>query len=270
MKGIVGAIIGSSIGLSYEIKKTRDYNFNMIYDKSNPSDDSVAIIATADWLLSTNQTQNEYIDKLHYWCNKFNYGLWNYGLATQFKEWIKNKSREPYNSYGNGSAMRVIPVGYYASSLDEALLLATMTAEVTHNHPEGIKGARAVAAVIWMIRNGWSKNNIRSWISEQFGYDLSYSYDKLKKHHKFECICQRSVPAAIICWLNADSYEDGIRKAVSLGGDADTEAALTGAFLNADKNTEVSDDFAKEVTRFFSMDFMDILNKFHNAYEIDK
>ena len=162
---------------------------------------------------------------------------------------------------------RVIPVGYYASSLDEALLLATMTAEVTHNHPEGIKGARAVAAVIWMIRNGWSKNNIKSWICEQFGYDLSYSYDELKRHHKFECICQRSVPAAIICWLNADSYEDGIRKAVSLGGDADTEAALTGAFLNADENTEVSDDFAKEVTRFFSMDFMDILNKFHNAYE---
>ena len=131
-------------------------------------------------------------------------------------------------------------------------------------------GARAVAAVIWMIRNGWSKNNIKSWISEQFGYDLSYSYEQLKNQHKFECICQRSVPAAIICWLNANSYEDGIRKAVSLGGDADTEAAITGAFLNADENTEVSDDFAKEVTRFFSMDFMDILNKFHNEYEIGK
>lgn len=267
MKGIIGAVIGSSIGLSYEIKKTRDYNFNMIYDKANPSDDSVAIIATADWLLNTDHTHDAYIDKLHYWCNKFNYGMYNYGLATKFKEWVHNKEREPYNSYGNGSAMRVIPVGYYAKNGTEALDLAKITAEVTHNHPEGVKGAQAIAYTIYLIRQGRSKKEIINMIEKTFGYDLKISYEQLKRAHKFECICQRSVPAAIICWKDAKSFEDGIRKAVSLGGDADTEAALTGALLNADPNTEVNDEFAQEVTRFFSMDFMEVLKKFHEKYE---
>jgi len=266
MKGIIGAIIGSSIGLSYEIKKTRDYNFNIIYDKSNPSDDSIAIIATADWLMNTNKTKDEYIDKLHYWCNKFNYGLWNYGLATKFKEWVRNKDREPYNSFGNGSAMRVIPVGYYAETLDEALKLAKITAEVTHNHKEGIKGAQAIAAGIWMIRAGYSKDEVKNYIEQNFKYNLSKTYNELYNTHKFNCICKVSVPAAFICWLNSTSYEDGIRKAVSLGGDADTEAALTGGLLNADPNTEISDELAFEVTRFFSMDFLDILKAFNEKY----
>ena len=267
MKGIIGAIIGSSIGLSYEIKKTKDYNFNMIYDKANPSDDSIAIIATADWLMNTNHTKDEYIDKLHFWCNKYNYGMWNYGLATSFKEWVRNYNREPYNSYGNGSAMRVIPVGWYAQSLEECLELAKITAEVTHNHPEGIKGAQCVACVIYFIREGKSKKYIKKFVTENFGYDISSSYNQLKKRHKFECTCQNSVPASIICWLDSNSYIDCIRKAVSLGGDADTESAIAGAFVNADPNTEIDDEFVTDVTRFFSMDFMDMFRKFHEKYE---
>ena len=133
MNGIIGAIVGSSIGFSYEIKKTKNYNFNMIYDKSNATDDSVAIIATADWLMTTNHTKDEYIDKLHYWCNKYNYGMYNYGNATKFKEWVRNKEREPYNSFGNGSAMRVIPVGWYAKSIEEAERLAKITAIASIN-----------------------------------------------------------------------------------------------------------------------------------------
>ena len=116
MKGIIGAIIGNSVGKQYAIKPTTDYNFRMLYDKSNPGDDSIAIIATADWLLTTNHTADEYIDKLHFWCNKYNYGLWHHELSTTFKEWIKEKKREPYNSYGNGAAMRVIPVGFYVKT----------------------------------------------------------------------------------------------------------------------------------------------------------
>lgn len=267
MKGIIGAVVGSSIGLSYEIKKTRDYNFNMIYDKANPSDDSIAIIATADWLMNTNRTKDEYIDKLHYWCNKFNYGMWNYGLATRFKEWIRNKEREPYNSYGNGSAMRVIPVAWVAKSYDECLELAKTTAEVTHNHPEGIKGAQAIAAAMFLIIQGKSKKAVISFIENNFDYDLSKSYNSLKNSHKFECICQRTVPAALICWADAKSYEDGIRKAVALGGDADTEAAITGALLNCNPKTEISDEFVHDVTRFFSMEFLETLKKFHDKYE---
>ncbi len=268
MNGIIGAVIGSSIGLSYEIKKTKDYNFNMIYDKANPSDDSVAIIATADWLMNTNHTKDEYIDKLHYWCNKYNYGMYNYGNATKFKEWVSNKEREPYNSFGNGSAMRVIPVGWWACSLEQALKFAKITAEVTHNHPEGIKGAQAVAGAIWAIRNGYTKDDIKEWLEHECKYNLNISYDTLKKNHKFECTCQNSVPASFICWYNSTSYEDCVRKAVSLGGDADTEAAIAGAFAAADKNTTIPEELTNDVTRFFSMDFMEVLNKFHKQFEV--
>lgn len=267
MRGIIGAIVGSSIGFSYEIKKTKDYNFNLIYDKANPSDDSVAIIATADWLMNTNHTKDEYIDKLHYWCNKFNYGMFNYGNVIKFKDWIREKKREPYNSFGNGSAMRVIPVGWYANSLDECINLATITAEVTHNHPEGIKGAQCVAAVIWAIKNGYSKNEIKKWVTKKFGYDLSQSYNQLKKNHKFECTCQNSVPASLICWLNSKDYIDCVRKAVSLGGDADTEGAIAGAFAAAENNEAIDDNFVQDVIRFFSMDFLDTFNQFHEKYE---
>ena len=270
MNGIIGAVIGSSIGLSYEIKKTRDYNFNMIYDKANPSDDSVAIIATADWLMNTNRTKDEYIDKLHYWCNKYNYGMYNYGNATKFKEWIANKEREPYNSYGNGSAMRVIPVGWFANSIEEAAELAKKTAEITHNHPSGIKGAQAVACIIWAIRNGHSKDEIKRWVEREFDYNLDKSYQTLYNTHEFNCVCQVSVPASFICWYNSISYEDCVRKAVSLGGDADTEAAIAGAFAAADKNTPIPEELTNDVTRFFSMDFMDIVRKFHEKYEENK
>lgn len=267
MKGIIGAIVGSSIGLSYEIKKTRDYNFNLIYDRANASDDSIAIIATADWLMNTNHTHDEYIDKLHFWCNKFNYGMFNYGLATTFKTWIREKQREPYNSYGNGSAMRVIPVGWYAKSLDEALSLAKITAEVTHNHPEGIKGAQCVAGVIYLIREGRGKKYIKRWVEDNFGYNLDKTYATLYRNHKFECTCQNSVPAALICWLDGHDYMDCVRKAVSLGGDADTEAAITGAFSGAMNDDAIDDVFVNDVIRFFSMDFLDMLNKFHEKYE---
>ena len=270
MKGIIGAIVGSSIGFSYEIKKTKDYNFNMIYDKSNASDDSVAIIATADWLMNSSHTKEEYIDKLHFWCNKFNYGMYNYGNAVKFKDWVRNYEREPYNSYGNGSAMRVIPVGWYAKTIEECIELATTTAEVTHNHPEDIKGAQAVACIIWWIRHHKPKTEIKKLVKEQFGYNISQPYNELKNSHQFACTCPNSVPAAFICWYSSKSYEDCIRKAVSLGGDADTEAAIAGAFAAADSNKEIDDDLAYDVTRFFAMDFLEVLNKFHKEIEESK
>jgi ADP-ribosylglycohydrolase len=267
MKGIIGGIVGNSVGRQYSVKPTKDYNFKMNYDKTNAGDDSIAIIATADWLMHTNHTKDEYIDKLHYWCDKYNYGLWHYEINTKFKEWVKEKKREPYNSYGNGSAMRVIPVGWYSDDLDECIRLATITAEVTHNHPEGIKGAQAVTAIIWAIRQGKSKKQIQKWIANEFGYDLSKSYDSLKKNHKYESICQVCIPASFICWFEGKSFEDVLRKAVSLGGDADTEAAVACAFAAADEKTEADDDLVFDLTRFFPMDFMNIFNEFHQKYE---
>ena len=267
MNGIIGAIVGNSIGQSYEIIKTKNYDFNIIYDKGNAADDSVAIMAVADWLMSTDHSKDKLIDKLHFWCNKFNYGMYNYGNAVKFKDWVRNKEREPYNSYGNGSAMRVIPVGFYADTLDECLELAKISAEITHNHPEGIRGAQAIAAAIFLIRQGKSKNAIKKFIIDRFGYNIERSYDSLKKSHKFECTCQNSVPAALICWLSSKSYEDAIRKAISLGGDADTEGAIAGALAAADKKTPVNDELVHDVIRFFSIDFLDLLNKWHKNVE---
>lgn len=267
MNGIIGAIIGNSIGQSYEIIKTKNYDFNFIYDKANAADDSVAIMAVADWLMSTNHTKDELIDKLHFWCNKFNYGMYNYGHAVRFKDWVRNKEREPYNSFGNGSAMRVIPVGFYAKNINECLELAKLSASITHNHPEGIKGAQAIASAIFLIRQGKSKNTVKKFIQDNFDYDLSLPYKKLKETHKFECTCQNSVPAALICWLKSRSYEDAIRKAISLGGDADTEGAITGALAAADVMTPVDDELAHDVIRFFSIDFLSLLKKWQTEVE---
>ena len=139
--------------------------------------------------------------------------------------------------------------------------------KVTHNHPEGIKGAQAVACTIWAIRNGYTKDDIKEWLESECKYNLDKTYDELKRTHKFECICQNSVPAAFICWYNSTSYEDCVRKAVSLGGDADTEAAIAGAFAAADPNTPVPEELTNDVTRFFSMDFMDVLKSFHEKCE---
>lgn len=266
MKGIIGAIVGNSIGRTFSIKPTKNYDFKISYDKTNPGDDSIAIIATADWLMNTNHTKDEYIDKLHYWCDKYNYGMWHYDISTKFKDWIRNKRREPYNSYGNGSAMRVCPIGWYAKSIEEAENLAKITAEVTHNHPEGIKGAQAIAVAIFMIRSGYDKNIIKDKISRRYGYNLNVSYNQLKKQHKNECICQRSVPASLICWLNSSSYEDCIRKAISLGGDCDTEGSIAGAL--AAVKYDVDDNLVFDLTRFFPMDYMEVFNKFHAQCEI--
>lgn len=267
MKGIIGAIIGNSVGRNYAVKPTKDYNFKMNYDKTNPGDDSIAIIATADWLMHTDHSKDAYIDKLHYWCDKYNYGMWHYEISTKFKEWVKSKCREPYNSYGNGSAMRVIPCGWYSDDLHECLSLAKITAEVTHNHQEGINGAQAVTAIIWAIRHGHSKKEIKQWIEEEFEYNLSIKYSNLKSNHKYESICQVSVPAAFICWYEGKNFEDVLRKAVSLGGDADTEAAIACAFAAADPNMDAPDDLIFDLTRFFPMDFMNIFNSFHQKYE---
>ena len=267
MNGIIGAIAGNSIGRTFSLKPTKNYDFKISYDKTNPGDDSIAMIATEDWLMNTNHTKDEYIDKLHYWCDKYNYGMWHYDISTKFKDWIGNKKREPYNSFGNGSAMRALPVGWYSDDLDECIKLATITAEVTHNHPEGIKGACAVTAVIWAIRHNHTKKEIKKWINEEFGYNVNRSYNDLKNSHKNESICQTSVPAAIICWLNSNSYEDAIRKAISLGGDCDTEGAIAGAFAAADPNTPIDDNLVFDLTRFFPMDFINIMNKFHETIE---
>lgn len=265
MTGIIGAIVGDLIGCPYERKgyETRDYNFELLTNDSHVSDDSTCTIAVADWLLHTNRTHDELVDKFKYWCNKY-----NYGFAESFKNWVNSDNREPYCSFGNGSAMRVSPVGWAANSLEECIQLAKISAEVTHNHPEGIKGAITIAVAIWLYRHGKTKDEIIGYILDNTDYKLT-SYQELYNTHKFKCICQVSVPASLICWYESHSYEDCIRKAVSLGGDADTEACIAGSICNANSNTSINDEFVKQlcIDGYIPNDFIDIINEFHEKFE---
>ena len=262
---MLGAIIGDIVGSIYELDNIKTKEFPFFEDRMEYTDDSILTIATADWLIHGGYAGDYYLR----YANMYPYPMGSYG--TMFVQWIHKANRgqiQPYNSCGNGSAMRIAPVGWAFENEEDLLKAAKMSAECTHNHPEGIKGAQAVACTIWAIRNGYTKDDIKEWLESECKYNLDKTYDELKRTHKFECICQNSVPAAFICWYYSTSYEDCIRKAVSLGGDADTEAAIAGAFAAADPNTEVPEELTCDVTRFFSMDFMDVLKKFHEKYEV--
>ena len=230
MKGIIGAIAGDVIGSAYEFNPTRDHDFELFTPKSTFTDDTVLTMANALWLLEDEQHSHEKL------INIMLDLCWRYpdrGYGGRFAHWIHDGDPQPYNSFGNGSAMRVSPVGYYARTLDEALALAQISAEVTHNHPEGIKGAQATAAAIFLARKGKPKWEIREYIERTFHYDLSRTLEEIRPSFTFDETCQRTVPEAITCFIEGKDYEDVVRLSVALAGDADTIAAIAGSISSA-------------------------------------
>ena len=222
-KGIIGAVCGDIIGSIYEFNSTKDPNFKLFTSQSTFTDDTVMTCAVAEWLIEDSKHSHEQLVKI---MHRYGEEYPHRGYGGMFKQWLENKWTEPYNSFGNGSAMRVSPVGYYAKSLDEALQLAQISAEVTHNHPEGIIGAQAVAATIFLLRNGEWLEKGKKFLKEHCFYDLD-EIEKNKveifRNYTFDVTCQGSVPEAIYCALPPGDYEDSIRIAISLGGDADTQ-----------------------------------------------
>jgi ADP-ribosylglycohydrolase len=182
-------------------------------------------VALADSILSG----VAYVDRLKEYYRRYPRA----GYGGMFHAWAQSDSREPYNSWGNGSAMRVSPVGFAGESLDEVLRHAEASAAVTHNHPEGIKGAQAIAAAIFLARGGRDRTAIRAYVEQTFGYDLSETLDEIRIHYEFDVSCAGSVPQALIAFLESTDYEDAVRKAVSLGGDSDTIACMTGGVAQA-------------------------------------
>lgn len=246
MTGIFGAIVGDIVGSSYESRKysTKDYNFELLTDRSTITDDTVHTLAIADWILHTDQSIYAAKQCLKKWSKMFPLA----GYGPMMCHWIAGTNNyEPYNSFGNGSAMRVSPVGYAFGTLEETLDKAIMSAIPTHNHTEGLKGAQAIAACIYLNRIGESKETIKEFIEKRFRYDLQPTYEEIYKDHVFDCTCQYSVPRAIITWLASTSYEDCIRKAVALGGDCDTEACIAGGICAANPQTEVPDEIIQGV-----------------------
>jgi ADP-ribosylglycohydrolase len=222
---MIGAIAGDIIGSVYEAHNIRTTDFPLFREDSHFTDDTVLTVALADSILH----DESYVSKLKTYYR--NYPFVGYGLS--FRNWAASPTSKPYNSWGNGSAMRVSPVGFAYDTLDLVLNEAKKSAEVTHNHPEGIKGAQATAAAIYMARSGMTKSQIRLFIENTFGYDLSESVDSIREHYTFDVSCQGSVPQAITAFLESDDYEDALRKAISIGGDSDTIACIAGGIGQA-------------------------------------
>lgn len=230
--GLWGAIAGDVVGSIYEFCPTKDYQFPLIDKAMEYTDDSIITIAVADWILSDpHLTRSGLTKKMRFWGNKYPHPMGAYG--PMFAQWLSYEGMRAYNSCGNGSAMRVSPVGFAFDTLQETLRVAQVSAEVTHNHPEGIKGAQATAAAIFMARTGQSKQDIKTYLERNFGYDLSYSTDDIRDTYSFDGTCQGTVPQSIVAFLQSTNYEDAIRLTVSLGGDADTMGAITGAIAAA-------------------------------------
>lgn len=258
MKGIIGAIAGDIIGSAYEFNPTRDYHFELFTPKSTFTDDTVLTMANALWLIEDEQHSSEKL------VNIMLDLCWTYpdrGYGGRFAHWIHDGDPQPYGSFGNGSAMRVSPIGFYAKTLDEALELAQISAEVTHNHPEGIKGAQATAAAIFLARQGKTKEEIRDYVVNTFHYDLSRTLEDIRPHYTFDETCQRTVPEALTCFMEGKDYEDVIRLAVSLAADADTLAAIAGPIAAA--AWEVPNEISQTAIALLSDEFCTTLLRFN-------
>ena len=224
---MLGAIAGDMIGSVYEFDNRRSKDFPLFTEATTFTDDTILSVAVADVLLHGGDYAKAF--KAYYW--RYPNPTGSYG--ARFHQWAAAPTLTPYNSWGNGSAMRVSPVGFAGTSLDAVLQEAEKTAAVTHNHPEGIKGAQATAAAIFLARQGTAKADIRDFITEQFGYNLHRTVDEIRPTYSFNESCQGTVPEAIVAFLDATDFEDAIRNAVSLGGDSDTLTCITGGIAEA-------------------------------------
>lgn len=232
---MIGAIIGDIAGSTFEMKNVKSKDIPIFAPNSGYTDDSLMTIAVTQALLSAERqgildnealmhamfAKSMVIIAREYPCQRGGYG-------GSFSAWLNRSIQMPYNSYGNGSAMRVSPCGYVGKDLKEALKLARWSAEVSHDHPEGIKGAQAIAAAVYLAREGRDKNYIRQFIDEHF-YNLNFTLDNIRPVYKFDVTCQGSVPQAIEAFLESTSFEDAIKNAISIGGDSDTIAAMAGS-----------------------------------------
>lgn len=263
---MIGAIIGDVIGSTYEFWPPSGKDFSLWNKSTSYTDDSVMTIAIGRAVLRYRKYGDDFRKACIEEMQKLGREYPRAGYGFGFRAWLEKDTPEPYNSFGNGSAMRVSACGYAAHSLDEALSLAQISAEVSHNHPEGIKGAQATAAAIYLARTGASKEEIGGYICDNF-YLLKKTLDEIRPNYHFNETCQDTVPQAIVCFLESESYEDAIRNAVSLGGDADTIGAITGAMAWAYySNDGLSEDMislANIVRRdYLPQEFIDTLDEF--------
>ena len=275
---MLGAIIGDTVGSIYEFHNTKDYDFTLFNAESGYTDDSVMTMAVARWLLTDSEhTYQKLEDTMVEFAEQCPCPMGGYGTGFYF--WLFHPEglnpydnqygaspyesatgRHPYGSWGNGSAMRASAVGWFFDTLEETERVAAISAAITHNHPEGIKGAQSTAAAIFLARNGKAKEEIRDYIEKTYGYDLHKTWEYWHPIYDWEDSCQGTVPQAMIAFLDSTDFEDAIRKAVSLGGDSDTLACITGGIAEAFYR-EIPKEMADRVRAQLPQEFADILSE---------
>ncbi|MEI8132008.1 MAG: ADP-ribosylglycohydrolase family protein [Leptolinea sp.] len=254
---MIGAIAGDVIGSTYEHHSQKTTEFELFTEWSKFTDDSVCTIAVAKAIL----TGLDLAPLLKETCLQFPHA----GYGGMFKQWLYSSTLDPYNSFGNGSAMRVSPVGFAFTTEKEVLEEAKRSADVTHNHPEGVKGAQATALAIFLARQGSDKVTIRKEIESRFQYDLHRTLADIRPGYYFDVTCQGSVPESIIAFLESTSYEDCIRLAVSLGGDADTQACIAGGIAQA-YYRDIPIEILDKATALLTEDMRETLTTFKERF----
>ncbi len=254
---MIGAIIGDVIGSRFEWNNIKHKTFDLLTSESQFTDDTVLTIAIADCILNN----TDYSETIRKYGNNYPYA----GYGGNFRRWLAGEINGPYNSWGNGSGMRVSAVGFAFDDEKTVLNEARKSAEVTHNHPEGVKGAQAVALAIFLARKGKRKIEIKEIIEKKFNYDLSRSIDDIREVYKFDVSCQGSVPEAIIAFLESADFEDAIRTAISIGGDSDTIACMTGAISQAFYQS-IPNHLVLQTMQKLPTDFKKIIDQFEEKY----
>ena len=261
---LMGAILGDIAGSIYEFDPHKSTDINIQDKRMDYTDDTIMTIAVADWILNDKlHTEKGLVERMQQWGRRYPHPMGAYG--NMFAQWLRTDNPKPYNSWGNGSAMRVSAVGFAFDTLEETMNVAKKCAEVTHNHPEGIKGAQATAAAIFMARTGSTKEEIRRFITDTFGYNLDRSCDDIRPTYGFDGSCQGTVPESIIAFLDSKDYEDALRLCISLGGDADTMGAITGAIAGAyyNKMSSALYEFGMEK---LPKDMLNVVGLFNSKY----
>ena len=259
---MIGAILGDMIGAPFEFDMgNKSKTFRLFGRRSFFTDDSVMTIAVAEALMDTIGKDEEEIKaaliaSMRKWGGRYP----DAGYGWMFAQWLRSEYPEPYGRYGNGSAMRVSSAGWLFDTLEETRRVARLTAEVTHNHPEGVKGAEATASAIFLARNGSGKEEIKAYIGAEFGYDLSRTCDEIRPGYHHVETCQETVPEAVTAFMEGADFEDVIRTAVSLGGDCDTVACIAGGMAEAFYG--VPDALAAEGRRRLPADMLAVLDRF--------
>lgn len=254
---MIGAIIGDIVGSRFEFNNHRSKDFELFHPSCTFTDDTICTIAVAEALLHNYSFEEAMIK----WCKRYPNPAGGYGIM--FSQWLRGQIKGPYNSFGNGSAMRVSPVAWFTDDLESVLINARRSAEITHDHPEGIIGARCVADSIFKLRNDENKLELRRYIEHVYGYNLRLLCSEIRETNHFNETCQVTIPQAIVCFLESTSFEDAIRLAVSIGGDTDTIAAITGSLAQA--HYGIPSDMIQKALSYLPLRMIDVIKQFNRV-----